>query len=315
MRTKWKAVVALLALLAGTAFAETYTREVEDVFVISEGQTVRLATLGGAVSLVRSPSRELVVEAVKKVESDDADEAAEILDNIRVEMQQDPSGVAIEAAGPEGGKARIGRWGWKTPSWAVDFRVAVPADCPVSVACTSGDVTADGLVGRLAIVCTSGDVAVSALTGGNVALSTTSGDIQASDIDADLSVAATSGDVEVSGVTGRAVLEAVSGDVSVEALGSEASVTTVGGDVSLRLVGECPTAEVSTTSGDVQVTVLPDVSAAVFLKAQSGDVDCSVGERGSVQEEGRWEGIIGDGCGSIRVTTVGGDIEVGRGGV
>ncbi len=308
----WKAAAALLVLV-GTAGAKTYSEAVNVEFTLGQGETVRLENPNGTVTLTAATGRELRVEALKKADASKKEDAEGLLEEIKVAARHESGGVVIRTTGPDGSKAPLGRWGWKIPSWSVDYRVKVPTHCPVSVSLASGDVNAEGLVGSFDAVSTSGEIRVEDLQG-DVQLASTSGDIEAYDVEGQLDIRATSGSIEASGITDELLVENVSGEIAVSNLGAGVGIETVSGEVRLDLsTSDCPDAGVESISGGVRVVLSQDASADVSLGTVTGEIRYG---RLPLQRrrEGKEsvEGTIGNGCGSVKVATVSGSITLSQ---
>ncbi len=303
----------LLAAVVSAADGETLVERINLTFSVEQGDTVRLSSSQGSVKVTQAPGRELRVEAVKRVEAAEKD-ARELLDQIDVAATQEPGAVVLTTVPPRKSVERGGTWSWKGPSWSVDYHLEVPAMCSVDLSLTSGDVDVDTYSGSVVVTCTSGDIEVAEVRGGPVSLRTTSGDVEASSIDTDLSVTATSGDVTLDGIVGTVSLEVVSGDVSTRRLDDDVRVSSVSGDVLLDLgTVECPDVAVDCVSGDVSITLSKEVSATFSITTASGEVSCGgLPIRATDARESNWQGTAGDGCGTIEIQTVGGDVSVGH---
>ncbi len=307
-----KALVALVLLTVclSVAAAETVVERVNLAFEMEDGDTVRLAGSHGTVKVTRAPAKELLLEAVKRVDAKDAIEARRLLREIEVTANREARRVVVAIKGPEISAVRAVKWPWKDHSWGVDCHLKVPATCSVELSLTSGDVDVVDLDGSLLVTCTSGDIHVDRVSGGPVEILTTSGDVEVGDIQGGVTIRATSGDIAVDGASGPVGIRSVSGDVSAASLESEADIESVSGDIALDGVrARCPTVRVGSTSGDISVTLSKGASAAVSISTESGDVSFgSLPLNPTDARETRWEGTIGDGCGSVEIRTVGGDV-------
>jgi DUF4097 and DUF4098 domain-containing protein YvlB len=140
-----------------------------------------------------------------------------------------------------------------------EIRLAVPLGATVHVDASSGDITADGLSGRVWLKTGSGDVTANGLTGG-------------------AELRTSSGDVSLRGGRGDITLHSASGDVSAGDVASDrVDATTSSGDVDLDFRQAPRLVEASTASGDVQVA-LPD-GLAYDVETDTGSGDSEIGVR------------------------------------
>lgn len=168
--------------------------------------------------------------------------------------------------GFSGGELKLsggcGFWGSFGPEGCeAEFEVRVPADLPVDVRGSSGDVSGRGLTGP-------------------VSLYTSSGDIEAIDLSGALKVGASSGDVDVENYRGTDVdADASSGDVTVRALviPRRISAVTSSGDVTVIVPGTVAyDVESDTSSGDTSVEVDQSRGSSHFVRAKTSSGDVSV---------------------------------------
>ncbi len=144
--------------------------------------------------------------------------------------------------------------------------VYVPADTPVWVESSSGDVVASGLFGNANLRTASGDVTVRRL-GGRVGLESASGDIDAFGLDARTVRAHTSsGDVNLAFIDPPETAEA-------ETASGDARIAVPPGAETYRV-------EVDTDSGEPMVGVHEDASSRRLLRAQTHSGDAQVGYGG-----------------------------------
>lgn len=161
---------------------------------------------------------------------------------------------------------RCGRWGWVSLSCSADLAVRVPAGTEVVVRVTDGDVSADGIAGKLDLHVGDGDVtvldaggAVLARAGsGSVEVTGAAGDVEARSSDGDVTVLDVRGSVEARTSSGGVEVEQADGDVHAETSDGDVQVRTVGGDALAR-----------TSSGSVRVAA---VDGDVEARSSDGDV-------------------------------------------
>lgn len=205
-------------------------------------------------------------------EAPSGQEAAGILDRVRVELaEHDDGGTLVVDTDPASR-------GWRT---AFAVQVTAPAGSGVRCHTQSADVTITGTASRLDVRTASGDVVAGDVTDG-AHLQSASGDLRLSSVGGDLSCRSASGDIEVSTVGGATSLHSTSGDVRVQAPAGDLEARTVSGDVRVADLTR-GIAQITAVSGDVEVGVHPGSLAAVSMSTISGDTrsDLTVSDRPS----------------------------------
>ena len=217
-------------------------------------------------------------------------------------------------------------------AWA-DVRVLVPAGQQVAVHHGVGRARVSDVEGVILFDVHSGPVQADGVRG-SLTVDTGSGAVRAASIEGDLSIDTGSGSVRLEGVSGSRVgVETGSG--SIEGTGIRAETLTVdtgsggvdlrgvstrelgidtgSGSVEVALVSDLDRGVIDTGSGGVEVRVPTDFGARLNLDTGSGGIDVELPARNVQAERGRWNGVVGDGEGSLEVDTGSGGIEVRRG--
>jgi Putative adhesin len=147
------------------------------------------------------------------------------------------------------------------PGCSVDYTIAVPSQVRVIARTSVGDVTVNGLHGDLSLTTSTGDISVSDATG-QVSLRTSTGNISASGL------AAESVDAHAS-----------TGDVTLRfsAAPSSATVSTSTGDIMITVPSGEPYRVSATTSiGDVRVRVAQDPASSRSIDAHTSTGDIRI---------------------------------------
>ena len=194
---------------------------------------------------------------------------------------------------------------------------------------TSGDCTVDAAGGTLDVETVSGDASVRGL--GRAQVRTTSGDIR-STLSGPVDARAVSGDIDIEGVADSLVLASTSGDISVEKAPKSVSASTASGsieiltaggsvaarstsgDVSVTRGGMLAGANVSSTSGSVELGLLPGLDASLELTTGSGEIECDVPVVLLGHGRQSMNAKYGRGGAPVKAHTVSGDLHVTSGG-
>lgn len=178
------------------------------------------------------------------------------------------------------------------------------------------------------------DITLTVPAGTEVKVGTVSAHSTVSGIDGHVSVQSAGGDTTLAGVTGRIDASTVTGDVDAQAVGGQLKVNTVSGQLTviagtadriqantvtgavtldLDVAGETDV-KVNTVSGPVVVRIPSLADATVEAGSTSGDVSSTFDElkMSSTWGAKKITGQIGEGRGSLNVTTVSGAVTVLR---
>lgn len=148
----------------------------------------------------------------------------------------------------------------------------------VKMLTTSGDISVRNVeLGGLHATSTSGDLSIDLKREERhmvpLTLHTTSGDIEAAFAADSAQITSTSGDVEVEGQVGEMNISTISGDIDVRAEVKKLSFKAISGDADLRFEGTVHAVHGSTISGDIMITLPPEVGMmAIETSTRSGDV-------------------------------------------
>lgn len=214
-----------------------------------------------------------------------------------------------------------------------DMTVQVPAGRRIAVFLGVGRVTVENVNGQLWLNTHGGDIVASRVTG-SLHAGSGSGDIQVLQSAGDLALGTGSGDVTVRGHRSRGGvkigtgsgdvrgdgIEAAdinastgSGDVDFRAITApRANFSTGSGNVTAALTGAVEQLRVSTGSGDVHVALPANASAQVRFSSGSGEVESAIPLSITRRRHGELIGTIGEGRGSVVVSTGSGDLRLTR---
>ncbi len=218
-------VMAMFAVSLSHAGSQKYT-EVRNLEVDASGLSAVFIDAGAGAMMVTGVegSNEVVVVATITVDTNDADEAAEFIENrLRLRLERDGDRAELQADfSPE--------WGWGTDA-AVDLDVRMPAQLalviddgsgPIAVQDISSSITIDDGSGPIELA-NSGDVDIDDGSGsislentGAVKIDDGSGSITVVSAAGDVYVEDGSGTIDIRGVQGSVTVDDGSGDIEID---------------------------------------------------------------------------------------------------
>jgi DUF4097 and DUF4098 domain-containing protein YvlB len=177
------------------------------------------------------------------------------------------------------------------------------------------------------------DVTLSGVMGGT-GIRSVSGDIRARGLDKRIRIKSVSGEVDVTDANGKMKVSTVSGDLNLDVNASDITVDAVSGEVDLTL-GDFDSLRVATVSGDQAIEGHLNNSGHMTMKSVSGEIslrftdkvsariDAKTGPGGDISNDMtadepedifpaqmKLQTTLGDGSGSIIISTVTGDINL-----
>jgi DUF4097 and DUF4098 domain-containing protein YvlB len=226
------------------------SERITETYRVGPDGSLDLTNISGDVHVTAGSGTEIKIEAVKRVRHRDADEAKELLNRLRVEMNNVGGRVEVRAVYPRS-NGRV--------SASVDFVITVPASAAVAVKTISGDITVANVRGELRADTVSGNVDLTGTP--NVAMAkTVSGNVTAKDI----------------GSATALMLASVSGNIITSALKVRAlDASTVSGDLLLRGL-QVERLDAKSVSGNVEFAAPLVRGGRYTFNSHSGNVRVAV---------------------------------------
>lgn len=353
-KSRMLAVALPLLLVSGVAFAGHKLQREERRTIDVDGQhaLVIVNTRGKTIVVGEDGAKQVTIVASKWVKAQDAESAAEIMDALRFDVEVLGEKIAVTSKLPKSSDRGRSFWsvvkGGKHKAY-IDFTIEVPYGFDVHTSTTSGDVQVTNIGGTARVSATSGDVLLREIRGPSV-IELTSGNIQADDLGGDIHVAASSGNAEIRRVKGQMEVQATSGNVDAYQVGGNAVVSLISGNLVLKGClgdvqfstsrGNAEIVEVlggvnaKTSSGDLDVVIVPVGEKEFYLNTSSGDVvlhylkaddygflldvnTCTGAIRGDMDlkkldqiSRRKLKGIVGNGRSRVVIETASGDVSI-----
>jgi hypothetical protein len=174
----WSAI--LLFAVSGLLFSEIRdSRTIHVQQPLARGKTVVIENRNGNLTVTGWDRDSVDVVAEVEVKGRRRSDLERTLEDIRIRIEPKADRVVIEADSPdfEGGS---GFWDWifgKHLQMSIDFHVRIPERSDASMETTNGNVSAEGLQGKLSLGSTNGNVEAAGVHG-SVDASTTNGNAE-----------------------------------------------------------------------------------------------------------------------------------------
>jgi Putative adhesin len=239
----------------------------------------------GSIVVAGEATAELTVEVLPTRSGDIAD----LITQVQVSFEDGQ----LYVRGPRLGSFRRNK--------GLDLIIKAPAGSSCAAKTASADLSCVGELSALAMHTASGDI-TAALVTGDVTVQSASGDVLLNKAGGNLAIRTASGDIQATEVDGDAQFNSASGDVTVGYCSGSVAAHTTSGDIEVGAVA-AGRLDLSTTSGDMAVAVLPGIGVYLDLASTSGDIrsDLDPGDDQSGEADAAVE---------IRCRTLSGDIRI-----
>lgn len=306
-------IAALFCSVISYSFTSIAGEKIDDNLAVGDANTVAIENMSGEITVIGWDNANVSVKG-------ELDDKAE-----KLTFEQVGNSINIKVELPNHGS-------WS--SEGSNLTIYMPSTLRMSFDGISSDIKISNLTNSINVKTVSGDVQASKLQQ-YIELSSVSGNIESENLTGKITLATVSGNIDDKNSTGRLQLQAVSGDISVKSTANEVFVNNVSGSIKLNL-DKIDELKLSTVSGDSEVSLhLQDngitkalsvsgsielyfqhnVSADFRLKASAdGDLHSKLTKQ-KVQREkygpsSKLYFQTGDATGSVRVSTVSGDVVV-----
>ncbi len=200
MRTKFAVLAGLFLLQVSNVFGGTYTDTVEKSFKLPAGSEIYLSNKNGKVEIESWDKDEVWLVAEKKVKAGSREEAAELFEKIKININSEENLLEIETIYP---RRNRGFWDFvfgNGGSVSVSYRLKVPQRSDLDIKTVNGKVAASGVSGKLRFKTTNGAIRIFNAAG-LVEAKTTNGSINAELLEIqeneDMTFRTTNGSIEV----------------------------------------------------------------------------------------------------------------------
>ncbi|MFH0777547.1 MAG: DUF4097 family beta strand repeat-containing protein, partial [Candidatus Eisenbacteria bacterium] len=219
---------------------------------------------------------------------------------------------------------------WNVSSYAINIELYVPKNCTLDLKSVDGSIRVREVDGNHVLAAVDGSIEVRSVAGnvkchsvdgscrlidvtGNVDVKTTDGSIELDGIDGDVVCRSVDGSCSLRQVRGAVEVSSTVGSVRVDGVLRDLSASAEGGSVLVRAFEGSEAGQgwrISSVDGSVTLRIAPSLSALLEARTDDGHVFVSVPVQFDVRSRHRTVARIGDGSGSIRISTDDGSISI-----
>jgi hypothetical protein len=303
-------ITTTIALIAFIGAAQGQERELlKKTFDVEKNETLVVEATAADV-IVTARSGETLTATI--LGDDDAE------NYLTVSAEKKPDGVRVTAT-----KKTSAGWG---NSLDASILVEAPREYDSRIKTMGGDLAVTGMNGKHELETMGGDVAINdgegetnaRTAGGDVVLHnydgvanvmTSGGDIAIYNSKGALAAATSGGDVYAKNVKGDLDAKSSGGDLDLSVEGGALKASTSGGDVRVYYEGEVEKIDLSTSAGDIELTLDRDAKATFRCETGAGEIEIEhFGASIDNVERDEASGEINGGGGEVRLRNSAGDI-------
>jgi DUF4097 and DUF4098 domain-containing protein YvlB len=293
-----QSLVLILAGASALLALEPKRTELHSSYQMQPGAALTVTNINGSIEISGWDQSTVDITATKYAET------AELLDQVKVDVATDSSGVHIRTVAPESGNV------------GVKYVIKVPRSAQLAeIRSTNGALRINEVDGPANLHTTNGAVRVAKMRG-KLDIQTTNGAIDMQEVEGEVLAHTTNGAVHASVVHGSLTATTSNGGVHADledSRGGPINLTTTNGGVDLKLgtVSQSAVKAITTNGG---ITVRMPASAGARIKAETSERN-QVHSDFEVHQEGtnspsHLEGTVGSGGQTLELTTSQGGIRL-----
>jgi hypothetical protein len=274
MKIKTLLSVFVMFVFINSANAQSTIVVKDTTLKTTSGKNLNLETLSGDVIISRGNIDEVNVKVFG---------SEELKNNIEYIFTSDNDGVIIKSKSEK-----------KNNGSGMKFELTVPSDYNLKVSSSGGDLKITGI-------------------SGSHKLTTSGGDISITDCRGDLKSVTSGGDINIKIHDGNIKAVTSGGNIVITTSNGEIEAVTSGGDIQTEYSGINKGIKLTSMGGDIKLIIPNDFQADLSLSTTGGEVKVDLD---NVTEkkvyESYFKGQINGGGESIKCTTTGGNILIGK---
>lgn len=284
-----------LCLIPLFLMGETKSVQIEKSFTIDDSKPVFLEFKEGDGNIrFSSWDKNIVRIRVKKAAKErDEKRAAELLDSVKVIMNQEENSIDIEVVYP---KMRVVVFGFRDhPRVEVSTEIMLPSSTNLTCSTDDGDIWGENIQGDAKLRTDDGDIHISGIHG-LVSAASEDGEITCTHIDGEIEARSDDGDIRLSGRLDWLDVRAEDGDVRIDLLP---------GSIMAR------DWKIRTEDGDVELFAPLDFAARIRIKTDDGNIESELPfTLSKISSDKDLSGRLNQGDQTIIIETEDGDISL-----
>jgi len=319
MRTIGSAFIfGLVFLSALPAFGKEYGFDFQRIANTGTEAEVTLNYVSGNLKVVGGDDDRVIIEARKRVDAVDMDEAQMAADHIEIKVDQHESRVDIVTNYLRMRNRSQSFWkkvlgaGGEESFGEVDWTIQVPQRCRIAVVNSSGRVEISHLVGSVGIRSSAADIALTSIEG-TVTVENSSGSTSGELLFGPVDIRQAGGRIDLKFLEGDLRIKSSTADINIAQDYGSLDLTTESGNVDVQTnLDSSRDYFVTTESGHIRLMIPETSSGELRIECQTGDIQTEIPITIKSMSHKQVEGTFGFGGAKINLTSVSGDVTVAQ---
>jgi hypothetical protein len=268
----------------------------EKTFQINQGKTLKLDASSGNIEISTWDKNEVYIKISGNTRAKEKTEFT---------FHNDENKVDVTA------KTKSSFFGWNN-GIKLKFEIKVPKNFNPESYTSGGNIKLEGLNGNPNLKTSGGNVYVRN-SSGNIRTNTSGGEIWVDNVSGNMKFATSGGNISANNFNGDFDAHTSGGNIKLAGNDSKIYAETSGGDIRLDYKGQNKGIELSTSGGDIEISLPSDFNAAAKLSSSGGRISCDFKGNNAVKiSSSKFEADINNGGNPLYAKTSGGNIEVSK---
>ncbi|MBN1211883.1 MAG: DUF4097 family beta strand repeat protein [candidate division Zixibacteria bacterium] len=315
---KFGLLICLFFLLAVSSSAKSYTFDYQKILDVGDKLELELNFINGKVEIIGSDTNRLIIDAVKKINAVDMDEAAKVADHIELKVRQSGDKVTVNTnylrmidRSPSFWEKVLGVGG--SDSYGnVDFVITVPQNCRVVISNTSGEVKAGYLRGDISIHSSAADIQLASIEG-EVKIDNNAGITRGELLFGPVTIRQPMGEIDLEWVEGDVRIKSSSARINIRQERGALDLTTTTGSVDIQTNLNCVRDNfIQTESGHIHMLVPQASSGTLQIASDMGNIKTEIPVSIKSMSKNKLVGEFGTGGVKVTLTSTTGDVTVAQ---
>ena len=304
--------------LSVTADAKEFRFSRQTTYKTGSRAALEVSSLYGSVLVYGYEGDEIVVDAIKRVNAVSIEEAQELAKQVSVSINHSGSRLFATAAGVDTGNSDRPLWkrllgiGSAQVASAVDFAIAVPERCDITIKTSGGTISVADVRGKVTIAGSSSDIRLASIVGVvdvRTAAGLTSGEL----LFGPVSIRQPAGRIDLRMIEGDITIRSVSAEISIEQERGKVDLTTSSSSVSVKTnLDSSDDYFVQTESGSIDLLVPVSSSGRFEISSEMGDITADIPAEIQTAAKHRMVGVFGYGGSKIILSSLSGNVTVAQ---
>ena len=310
--------VSLLLLTAVSAGAKQYTFDYQRILDVGDKLELELNCINGRVEIVGNDTGRLIINAVKKIKAVDMDEAAVVADHIEIKINQSGDKVTVNTNYLRMIDRSTSFWekilgvGGSDSFGDVDFVIAVPENCKVTISKTSGKIKVSYVQGDINIHSSGSDIELASIEGA-VTIDNNAGETSGELLFGPITIRQPMGVINLGWIEGDIRVKSSTAKINIRQERGALDLTTTTGSVEIQTnLESLHDSFVETESGHIHLLIPETSSGTLNIASDMGNIKTEMPISIKSMTKNKLVGEFGEGGVKLNLTSTTGDVTVAQ---